>query len=138
MPSFPAVTHFAVTVRDLDRSVAWYETLFETAPFFVGDETDYRFAVWAEPMFALHEHRHQPDEAAFDEFRIGLDHIAFGCASRAELEAWPARLDVLGITHGAIVDAFYGSGLAFRDPDNIQLEFFLPVTAVEQSTPGAA
>jgi len=43
---------------------------------------------------------------------------------RDELESWPARLDELGIDHGDIVDAWYGSGLAFRDPDNIQLEFF--------------
>jgi hypothetical protein len=30
----------------------------------------------------------------------------------------------LGIEHGEIVDARYGSGLSFRDPDNIALEFF--------------
>jgi len=37
------------------------------------------------------------------------------------------RLDALGIEHGEILDRPYGSGLAFRDPDNIQLEFFLPM-----------
>jgi hypothetical protein len=40
---------------------------------------------------------------------------------------WLARMDELDISHGEIVDAFYGSGLAFRDPDNIQLEFFVDV-----------
>jgi hypothetical protein len=49
------------------------------------------------------------------------------CASREELESWPGRLDALGIEHGEILDRSYGAGLAFRDPDNIQLEFFLPV-----------
>jgi glyoxylase I family protein len=43
------------------------------------------------------------------------------------LESWPARLDALGIEHGEILDRSYGAGLAFRDPDNIQLEFFLPM-----------
>jgi glyoxylase I family protein len=128
MPPFPALTHFAVTVSDLDRSIAWYEALFETPAFFVGDETTYRFAVWLQPSFALHEHGAGSDGTPFDEHRIGLDHIALGCATREELEAWPARLDTLGIEHGEIVDAFYGSGLAFRDPDNIQWEFFLPMT----------
>jgi glyoxylase I family protein len=99
--------------------------LFESPPVFVGDEATFRFAVWMEPLFALHEHGTGSDGLAFDEHRVGLDHIAFGCANREELEAWPARLDKLGIDHGEIVDAFYGSGLAFRDPDNIQLEFFL-------------
>ena len=39
---------------------------------------------------------------------------------------WAARLDALGIAHGAIQDASYGSGLSFRDPDNIALELFCP------------
>jgi glyoxylase I family protein len=126
MTPFPAVTHFAVTVSDLDRSVAWYETLFGSAPFFVGDEAAFKFAVWLEPMFALHQHHQNPNEGeAFDERRLGLDHIAFGCASRIDLEDWLERLEQAGIEHGEIVDAFYGSGLAFRDPDNIQLEFFV-------------
>ncbi len=39
---------------------------------------------------------------------------------------WGARLDELGIAHGGIVDADDGSGLSFRDPDGIALEFFTP------------
>jgi glyoxylase I family protein len=127
MAPFPPVTHFALTVSDLDRSVAWYETLFGAAPLLVHDEATYRFAVWLEPTFALHEHHGGTGHERFDEHRIGLDHLAFSCASRDELEEWLGRLDQLGIAHGTIVDAFYGSGLAFRDPDNIQLEFFVDV-----------
>jgi glyoxylase I family protein len=125
MTAFPTLTHFALTVSDLDRSVAWYERLFGAAPLIVADETTYRFAVWLEPMFALHQHHAQSDGSAFNELHVGLDHIAFGCDSRDQLGNWIVRLDELGISHGEIVDAFYGSGLAFRDPDNIQLEFFL-------------
>ncbi len=32
----------------------------------------------------------------------------------------------LASTTAAVVDAPYGSGLSFRDPDNIALEFFAP------------
>lgn len=60
----------------------------------------------------------------FNERRIGLDHLAFACANRSQLAEWEARLDELGVAHGGIVDAPYGSGLSFRDPDNIALEFF--------------
>lgn len=35
-----------------------------------------------------------------------------------------AKLDELGIAHEGIKKAHYGSGLSFRDPDNIALEFF--------------
>ena len=45
---------------------------------------------------------------------------------RTELEKWVRRLDELGIAHGDIKDAAYGSGLSFRDPDGIALEFFAP------------
>ncbi len=43
-----------------------------------------------------------------------------------ELETWQTHLDDLGVAHGGIVDAGYGSGLSFRDPDNLPLEFFAP------------
>ncbi len=56
----------------------------------------------------------------------GLDHVAFACANRGELEQWETKLNELGIENGGVVDAPYGSGLSFRDPDNIALEFFAP------------
>ena len=52
--------------------------------------------------------------------------MSFGVASRDELVRWAERLDELGIPHGEILDAGYGSGLSFRDPDNIALELFAP------------
>jgi catechol 2,3-dioxygenase-like lactoylglutathione lyase family enzyme len=123
---FPAFNHYALTVSDLQRSIEWYERLFESPPVAVIDEDQFRAAIWSEPMIAIHENKHRLEGDVFDELRIGLDHIAFGCASREELESWPARLDALGIERGEILDRPYGSGLAFRDPDNIQLELFLP------------
>jgi catechol 2,3-dioxygenase-like lactoylglutathione lyase family enzyme len=125
MASFPPFNHFALTVVNLQRSIDWYERLFESPPVVVIDEDTYRAAIWFEPVFAIHEHQHQYKGDGFDELRVGLDHVAFGCSSREELESWPARLDALGIEHGEIIDKPYGSGLAFRDPDNIQLEFFV-------------
>ncbi len=128
MSSFPAFNHFSLTVSDLERSIVWYERLFESPPAAVMDEDGYRAALWYEPMFAIHEsERQRVGGDVFDEFRIGLDHIAFGCARREDLESWLVRLDALEIRHGEILDRPYGSGLAFRDPDNIQLEFFLPM-----------
>ena len=128
MPPFPALTHFAVTVSDLDRSIAWYEALFETPRSSWATRPPTASRCWLEPSFALHEHATGSDGSPFDEHRIGLDHVAFGCASPRGARSLAGAADPLGIEHGEIVDAFYGSGLAFRDPDNIQWEFFLPVT----------
>lgn len=60
----------------------------------------------------------------FDEYRTGLDHVAFARCNRDELRRRAARLGELGIVHGGIKDAPYGSGVSFRDPDGIALEFF--------------
>jgi catechol-2,3-dioxygenase len=77
-------------------------------------------------LFGLHQHKTAAPDEAFSEYRVGLDHVGFACADRAELEQWERKLDELGVAHGGIVDASYGSGLSFRDPDNIALEFFAP------------
>jgi glyoxylase I family protein len=64
---------------------------------------------------------------SFDEFRTGLDHFAFGVSSRAELESWIPELERRGITFSPIAETPIGSVIVFRDPDNIQLELWLPM-----------
>lgn len=51
--------------------------------------------------------------------RRAPDHAAFGCADQAGPEQRQTRLDALGVAHGGIAGAPHGSGLSFRDPDNI-------------------
>jgi glyoxylase I family protein len=129
MPEFPTITHVALTVNDLGRSVPWYRALFEAEPVLDEDTGPFRHVVWlvgGQTLVGLHEFPDLNDTAPFDERRIGLDHLAFQCTNRDELAKWQARLEELGIAHGGIVDAGYGSGLSFRDPDNIALEFFAP------------
>jgi catechol 2,3-dioxygenase-like lactoylglutathione lyase family enzyme len=126
---FPPLTHVALTVRDLSVSVPWYEQLFGVRPVLDEDtDPDFHHTVYllGGTLVGLHQHATPAPEGAFSEYRVGLDHLAFGCANRAELEAWANRLDELGITHGGIKDATYGSGVSFRDPDGIALEFFAP------------
>jgi glyoxylase I family protein len=130
MPAFPPLTHVALTVRDLSVSVPWYQALFEADPVIDEDtDPDMHHTVYLlgnGTLIGLHQHGQRAPKGEFSEFRVGLDHIAFGCANRGELEKWAGRLDELGIDHDDIKDAAYGSGLSFRDPDNIALEFFAP------------
>jgi len=62
----------------------------------------------------------------FDERRTGLDHLEFLVESRQDLDEWVARLDEFGIAHSGIKEPGYSANamITFRDPDNIQLEFF--------------
>jgi catechol 2,3-dioxygenase-like lactoylglutathione lyase family enzyme len=128
--AFPGINHVALTVRDMAVSGPWYRTLLGAHP--VLDErttAGYRHLVWildSGTVFGIHQHERSAPDEHFSEFRVGLDHVGFGCANRAELENWMGRLNALGIQHGGIVDAPYGSGLSFRDPDGIALEFFAP------------
>lgn len=129
MVEFPGLGHVAVTVSDLSRSVSWYEALFGTKPVLDEDTGPFHHVVWVVGqgnLFGVHAFPDLASKEAFGERRPGLDHVAFACASRAELESWAQHLDSLGVAHGGIVDAHYGSGLSFRDPDNIALEFFAP------------
>lgn len=128
MAEFPAIAHVAVTVTDLDRSRPWYQRLFGADPVLDEDTGAYHHVVWliGGTVFGIHQHATPSSAEPFDELRPGLDHVAFGCANRAELEQWETDLNSLGIAHGGVVDAPYGSGLSFRDPDNIALEFFAP------------
>lgn len=128
MPDFPAVAHVAVTVSDLGVSRPWYRQLFDADPVLDEDTGPFHHVVWllGGTLFGIHQHTRPSGSDAFDELRPGLDHVAFGCASRDDLVGWQQRLDELGIAHGGVVDAPYGSGLSFRDPDNIALELFAP------------
>lgn len=127
---FAALNHVAITVSDITVSGPWYRALIGTDPV-LDEHTDagFRHLVWAlegGTLFGIHQHDQPIEPGRFTEFRAGLDHVGFGCASRADLVNWATRLDELGISHGGVIDAPYGSGLSFRDPDGIALEFFAP------------
>jgi glyoxylase I family protein len=129
MAGFPGIGHVAVTVTDIDRGREWYSKLFDSQPALDEDTGSFFHVVWAldgGSLFGIHTHPRDNDQPDFSEFRTGLDHVAFAVQSRSELESWEKRLNDLGIAHGGIVDAPYGSGLSFRDPDNLPLELFAP------------
>jgi catechol-2,3-dioxygenase len=128
MADFPAVSHVALTVNELGRSRPWYNALFGADPVLDEDTGPFHHVVWSlgGTLLGIHQHSSPSSGEPFDELRPGLDHVAFGVANRGELETWEKRLNDLGIKHGGIVDAPYGSGLSFRDPDNNALEFFAP------------
>lgn len=138
MTDFPTAHHVALTVTDLEVSRPWYERLLgmepaldEDVPALRDHHHGFRHIVFALPgefVLALHKHDATDRDHHFDEFRPGLDHISFGCADRRELERWQERLDELGIKHGGVAEDAQGFGLSFRDPDNIALEFWAPLS----------
>lgn len=128
MEIFPGVAHVALTVRDVRASAEWYKRLFQLDPVLDEDAGDFHHIVFMLPggvMIGLHEHP-STDPGTFNETNMGLDHLAFACTDRSELERWAGRLEEMGITNSGVEDHSYGSDVSFRDPDNIALEFFAP------------
>ncbi|MET0190054.1 MAG: VOC family protein [Pseudonocardia sediminis] len=127
--AFPGLQHIAITVTDLERSTQWYSRLFGADPVLDEDEEGGQFhhtvyALDGGMLFGLHTHHGKESGDKADEHRTGLDHVGFAVGSHAELEQWAKKLDELGIANGGVKKAHYGSGVSFRDPDNIGLEFF--------------
>jgi glyoxylase I family protein len=63
----------------------------------------------------------------FSERRIGVDHLAFGVDARDDLERIEGSLRAAGVeTAGIEFDpVLQKEYVAFRDPDNIQWEFYM-------------
>lgn len=118
------------TVSDAARSAAWYGELLN------GQES----SRYAEPNGTLQVvvdvatadlqlcFVSRPDRSSegFDELSIGLDHLELLVRARKDLAEWCERLDDLGIAHSGIKEPTYSNAamVTFRDPDNIQLEFY--------------
>jgi catechol 2,3-dioxygenase-like lactoylglutathione lyase family enzyme len=138
------VHHLRFTVTDVPRSVAFYT-----------DVLGFQVAVDAPPppedaghdaiedslqggVILMHDGMFiglRPVDQAraadrFDPLRVGLDHISFQVATRADLDAATTLLDERGVEHGPIRElAPLGlSFLAFFDPDGIALELSAPIS----------
>jgi glyoxylase I family protein len=119
-----------LTVTDADRSAAWYCDLLgaeETGRYLQPDGLVAIVSI-TEPgsRIELCLACHGADAGSLSEYRAGLDHLEFLVPKRSALDAWVSRLDALGIGHSGVKQpsSTGNAMLTFRDPDNIQLEFF--------------
>lgn len=120
--------HITLNVSDLQRSRRFYEALpgFVLDQDFPGRKLRFRVGEAAARLVLVSPLPGTPDGDRFSEHRIGLDHMAIGVSSREELEAILTVLRDIGAeTDGIHLDrAGEASMITFRDPDNIQWEFF--------------
>ena len=131
MPAFGTVHHLNVSVTDLERSEAWYTNVLGLTHGWEMEDVEGRgrkvvLLHPGEPMRIVLSRHQANDGEPFSEFRTGLDHLEFVVTQKADLHEWAERLDELGIAHSGVKELSYteNSMLTFRDPDNIQLEFF--------------
>jgi glyoxylase I family protein len=122
-----AVHHLGLTVSDVDRAREFYTEVLGFRP---AAEFGQKVLLHNDHLLlALGPAPEQPlTNDRFDENRVGLDHVSFSVGSRADLERAAAALDARGVSRGEIKDLelFRIYVLAFRDPDNIQIELTAP------------
>jgi glyoxylase I family protein len=123
------INHLALTVTNKDRARDFYTNVLGFQ--FITDFGPKYLLTNGQVILALAE-APDPNRAIssdqFDENRVGLDHVSFSVGSRSDLENALQEFDRMVISHGEIKD-LAGLGilvLAFRDPDNIQLELTAP------------
>ena len=133
--------HIRLTVTDVARSRAFYTEVFgfqvaldappEDDPGGVVEDTLQGGVVLtnAGVLIGL-----RPVDAAhagdrFDPFRVGLDHLSFSVASRADLDTAVAVFEERGVEHGPIreLPLLGAAFLAAFDPDGIAVELTAPL-----------
>ncbi|HEX2906756.1 MAG TPA: VOC family protein [Phototrophicaceae bacterium] len=123
----PGLSHVILTVTDLERSRKFYGDLLGFAIQDVHFEggSMFFFTVGGVSVWFL-VHAQTPPGDLFSEFRVGLDHLAFKATTETELQAMAAKLLAAGVNTKGVETFFTGNKyVAFRDPDNIQLEYWL-------------
>jgi catechol 2,3-dioxygenase-like lactoylglutathione lyase family enzyme len=122
----PGVHHLALRVTDLGSSRQFY---IERLGFPVLLEGPGLFLFLAgQTAVAVHAaDRRTPPGDTFNPFRVGLDHLAIGCRSQAELARVAAALTAAGVENtGVRLDpTLHRQYVAFKDPDRIAWELYM-------------
>ncbi|MBI2106471.1 VOC family protein [Candidatus Woesearchaeota archaeon] len=123
------IHHITLTVRDIDKSSAFYKNILDWKIF----DKDKEYASFGpknkRPFLWVSLPRDQNRyKNEFDRNNIGLDHFAFEVESMDELKKIENRLKKLKIKMddgGITDDGFGGTGIFCYDPDGMKVEFHL-------------
>ena len=126
MLNLDSVDHIVLTVSNIKKTRDFYSKLFGTE-FKMDDKNSFHIDAGNTLVFFGHPSGILPENDRFNENRIGLDHFAFRISERKELGKVLVNLKKMSVqTEGIEIDK-YGNKeyVCFRDPDNIQVEFYL-------------
>jgi glyoxylase I family protein len=118
-----SIDHLVFRISAFDQTERFYSALF--GPPTYQDKHSLMYVVGGTRMFfTLSE---QTDFGTYNKERIGLNHIAFGVRTLAELEGIRSQLDSSKVSHSGIKLDQYGSKefIWLDDPDGLRLEFYL-------------
>ena len=118
------LNHVIMTIKDVKTSQEFYGSLLGFEIKSIAD--GFFFITGGVSIFFFSPRRPIPDDR-FNEFRIGLDHLAFTAPDESALQSLADKLQAAGVETKGVETYHTGNKyVAFRDPDNIQLEYWLP------------
>ena len=125
-PRTAGIHHLTLRSADLHRSRAFYGTTLGL-PIVIDTPELFAALAGAAVIVVRGPDRRTPAHDRFDPFRVGLDHVALGCATEAELERVAAQLAAAGVpSTGVKLDpVLQRRYVAFKDPDGIAWEFYM-------------
>ena len=133
MPELKVFSHIDLTVSECQAAAAWWQDVMGFV--LLNRSRRETFESWtvihSSGLVVSVVTHDEPLNGAFDERRVGLDHLGFNIADRGELDRWVTYFDAKGVSHSGIIDIGFGPTVVFRDPDNIQLELFVLPSADE-------
>jgi glyoxylase I family protein len=121
----PGVHHVALRVSDVARARRFYtETL--GFPMLLDSPDLFLFAAGGTAFGVRGPDADTPPGDRFNPSRVGLDHVALGCADEGELNRVAEALQAAGVENtGVKLDETLGKRyVAFKDPDRIAWEFY--------------
>jgi catechol 2,3-dioxygenase-like lactoylglutathione lyase family enzyme len=125
MPELAGIHHVKIPVTDLAVSVDWYGKVFGFTTTMEFPEGDGVVRGVAGEVAGLGD--------TMVTFRVNeraaagckdFDPVSFAVRDRADIEAWAAHLDGLGVGHSPVIDASIGWLLVFNDPDGLELHLY--------------
>jgi len=124
MRSIEGISHVSLTVPDMQRATWFWTTVMG---FEVGIEAQGATVCIHRGSGTVVGFRDHAGTAtgAFDETRVGMDHIALAVSSTADLDEWATWLDEHGVEHSEVVQSDLGHHLNLRAPDRIAVELFV-------------
>lgn len=117
------VDHLVFRVAELDRTERFYGALLGQVSHRAEDSLMFRVGE-TRVFFTISEQRRP---GTHDKEQAGLNHLAFGVRSPAELRTVQGQLDRAGVTHSGIQIDPYGRTefIWLDDPDGLRVEFYL-------------
>lgn len=124
--STPGVHHLALRATDLARSRRFYADLLGF-PVVLESPDMFIMLAGATAIAVRGPNAASRPGDTFDPFRVGLDHLAIGCADEAELQRVAEALTREGVENTGIKldPTLQQRYVAFKDPDRIAWELYM-------------